>query len=414
MIYHCCDELRRNAVSEHPKLNGINYLEVVDRDLPDSDILLKQRTLLLRFLKPIAVFDEKNLILSGGDAGRNPRIDWAAPAIPVPKKLSAPEEANIKKIIDSLDKPDHFLVIRVDATGDYSNYRLKLVRSLNDKFPPMDYDPRLAEVEFSFKVECPSDFDCKTETFCPKEPGTIPDINYLAKDYESFRRLLLDRITHLVPDWRERSAADIGVTLAEVLAYAGDQLSYWQDAVATEAYLETARRRTSIRRHALLVDYHMHNGCNARTWVHIQVDADSVVLPQKGTRFYTHIPGLPNIIKPNSQDDNEALRQQPTVFEPIPIPIKDYEITLFKAHNRIRIYTWGDRKCCLLKGSTKATLAGHLPNLQPGDLLMFEEVKGPITGKTEDADSTRRHVVRLTTVNCFSPDDPNNLWLIRL
>ncbi len=35
--------------------------------------------------------------------------------------------------------------------------------------------------------------------------------------------------------------------------------------------LGTARRRVSVRRHARLVDYFMHEGCNARMWVHIDV-----------------------------------------------------------------------------------------------------------------------------------------------
>ena len=56
---------------------------------------------------------------------------------------------------------------------------------------------------------------------------------------------MLDRLAVTMPDWRERNPADLGVTLVELLAYAGDQLSYFQDAVATEAYLGTARRRTS-------------------------------------------------------------------------------------------------------------------------------------------------------------------------
>ena len=36
---------------------------------------------------------------------------------------------------------------------------------------------------------------------------------------------------------------DVGVMLVDLLAYVGDQLSYYQDAVATEAYLGTARQR---------------------------------------------------------------------------------------------------------------------------------------------------------------------------
>ena len=47
MMYHCCDPLRRNAVAAHPTLNGIDHLEVIDKDAPSAD--LRQRTLVLRF-----------------------------------------------------------------------------------------------------------------------------------------------------------------------------------------------------------------------------------------------------------------------------------------------------------------------------------------------------------------------------
>ena len=122
---------------------------------------------------------------------------------------------------------------------------------------------------------------------------------------------MLDRLTQLVPGWRERSAADLGVTLVELLAYVGDHLSYWQDAVATEAYLETARLRTSLRRHALLVDYHVHDGCNARVWLHVEVNAGGVALPKVGTRFYSRVPAAPRRITPGSRDDVAALPRAP-------------------------------------------------------------------------------------------------------
>ena len=82
---------------------------------------------------------------------------------------------------------------------------------------------------------------------------------------------ILDRLAVTAPAWKERHAADLGMVLAELLAYAGDHLSYRQDAVATEAYLKTARRRISVRRHLRLVDYRLHEGCNARAWVHVAV-----------------------------------------------------------------------------------------------------------------------------------------------
>lgn len=66
MSLHCCDRLRRNAVAAHPTLNGIDYLEVLDRDLPE-DHPYRQRTLFLHFLKPFATLDRDNLRLSGGE-----------------------------------------------------------------------------------------------------------------------------------------------------------------------------------------------------------------------------------------------------------------------------------------------------------------------------------------------------------
>ena len=94
-----------------------------------------------------------------------------------------------------------------------------------------------------------------------------PSIDYLAKDYQSFRQLMLDRLSATLPDWPERHAPDLGIAIVEALAYVADYLSYYQDGVATEAYLGTARRRISIRRHARLLDYILHEGCNARAWL---------------------------------------------------------------------------------------------------------------------------------------------------
>ena len=83
----------------------------------------------------------------------------------------------------------------------------------------------LAALDFSFKAECPSPFDCAAPD-APSAPRLFgPPIDYLAKDYQGFRRLMLDRLSLLVPGWTERSAADLGVALVELLAYAADNLS---------------------------------------------------------------------------------------------------------------------------------------------------------------------------------------------
>src|SRR5439155_2806963 len=185
--------------------------------------------------------------------------------------------------------------------------------------PPNGFDQVLSSITFSFKVNCPSDFDCKPQRVCPDEPPTPPEINYLAKDYASFRQLMLDRMAVLAPDWRERNAADLGVALVELLAYVGDYLSYQQDAVATESYLGTARRRVSVRRHARLVDYPMHDGRNARAWVQVRVSAlaNGLTLTKGAgrttTKLLTQVDALRNItvIRQESEAFGRALATRP-------------------------------------------------------------------------------------------------------
>ena len=284
---------------------------------------------------------------------------------------------------------------KLKEPGDFSIYTLSLVQGPFDSAAPDKIDPRLAAVDFSFKVECPSNFDCAPKHICPPEPRPQPEINYLAKDYASFRKLILDRMSLLVPDWRERNPADLGITLVELLAYIGDQLSYQQDAVATEAYLGSARKRVSLRRHARLVDYFVNDGTNARVWVQLITNADLVVVPAQA-QILGRLDRIPLRITPASQTLDEAMRSHPIVFETL------HEITLFTAHDTMSFYTWSDRQCCLPKGATTATLVGHLPDLPDSAVLIFEEQRGPLTGEEADADRTRRCAVRLTSVVTFA------------
>lgn len=394
----CCDANRRDAVREDGRFNGIDWLEVVDREAPVGSP--RQRTLLVRCLKPVTGLDRHHVMVAGGDRVRDIQVEWAmaADALTVPPANAAEAAA-----WGALPEPDHVLVVRVDREGDASPYHLHLVRGGGSMLPPQGFDPLLADVPFSFKVECESPFDCLQETSCPAPVESSPELDYLAKDYASFRRLLLDRMRQLVPGWREQSPADLGVTLVELLAYAGDLYSYRQDAIATEAYLATARSRVSLRRHARLVDYDVDDGANARAWVHLEVAADGASLdprPDAPNRawFLTRVDGVRSgALAPGSAALAAVLAEAPETFEPIyadgmmPIP-------LFVEHNEIRFYTYGERGCTVPAGATTATLHGHRQHLAPGMPLLLEEVKGVRTGLAADADPARRHVVRLTTV----------------
>ena len=402
MIYSCCNLNRKNAILANPAigLNGIDYLEVMDQTTSSTLGSPPQQTLLIYCLNALPTtftLSPSNVLINGGESITNVVAVWITPAsAPPPAPQTTTQE---QKYFATL--PANVLVVRTNKAGDFSSYTLRLVndavQAAEDPFDLTEvlsgFDPQLAEVSFSFKVECGPDFDCSPQAPACSPPAlTPPPINYQAKDYGSFRTLILDRLNQLLPAWAATSEADLGIALAELIAYAGDHLSYQQDAVATEAYLETARSRISLRRHALLVDYHVHDGCNARTWIQLQVAGSTgqgVFLDRTSTRFYTYAPGMPSGLAGNEE---AALSSGVQVFEPM------QDALLYPEHNQMSFYAWGDGNCCLPTGATEATLNGSFPNLQPGDVLIFKEVVGPQTGNRADADLRHRCAVRLTQV----------------
>ena len=200
-IYFCCDQLRRNAVNNHPTVNGIDFLEVLDNDAPLGSP--RQRTLLVRCLKAVPALTGDNVEIEGGERVKGIGVEWAFPAPLIPPELTNAAE---ETFFGLLDEPDHVLVVRTDSDGDFSTYRLRLATSPTDATPPPNFDTRLFQVDFSFKVECPTDFDCKPRRICPPEVPLRPEIDYLSKDFASFRRLMLDRISLLSPKWTQRNA----------------------------------------------------------------------------------------------------------------------------------------------------------------------------------------------------------------
>lgn len=372
MLFHCCDDRRRrNEIAARDDVNAIEFLEVLDS--PSMPIEERQRTLLVHFVNdPTALgIARENVHVDGGERIRSLRV--------VAAEL---------RVVDGFEDP--VLAVVVDRPGDFSTYTLRLAPTAGSALPGLD--PLLRAVDFSFKVNCETTFDPLQVTPCAAEPPDEPALDYLARDYASLRRLMLDRLALLAPSWQERNPADAGMALVELLAYVGDQLSYRQDAVATEAYLGTCRLRTSARRHARLVDYAMHDGCNARTWVQLRVAPGTPVLTLREATFYSIVPGVPEVFRRGSREQADAVAANATAFELMS------PVTLAPEHDAIRFYTWGARECCLPKGAVRASLRGELPNLVPGMVLVFKEVRSPRTGDPDDADLSHRHAVRITEV----------------
>lgn len=311
---------------------------------------------------------------------------------------------------------DDRLFVTLDRTGDTSRYTLSVVdtdpygRPGTEPFP--GFDQRYFSAGFDFRPDRPTPFDCKDERpDCPPAFPAAPVIDYTARDYDTIRRLILDRLALTTPDWVERNPADLGTTLVELLAHTADRISYQQDAVATEAYLDTARRRVSVRRHVRLIDYPMHDGVNARAFVAVETVREVTLGPGTYRFAAVDVRGLGPRDRPaigTVIDDRDLAvldeRGSVEVFEPV---VADEPLALRPEHNTIRFWTWGDEVCSLPEGATSATLRDAWADeecqvrtleLAPGDLLLIEEVLGARSGTPGDADPAHRQAVRLTSV----------------
>jgi hypothetical protein len=253
------------------------------------------------------------------------------------------------------------VLLTLDGDGDFSVYTLTVTGP--------DIDPFFDRRKLRFRLGCDERFDCRPPAVTPPPEPELPvTIDYLAKDYSSFRQALLDFIPTRLPAWTERSEADLGMMLLELFAYTGDNLSYMQDRVANEAYLATATQRRSVAEHLELIGYQMDEGASASTWLQFQVsDVQTVTRELKVTN-------LP-------KSDQEPL----VVFEPLAATRLD------PLHNQMLLFTWGNTDCCLPQSALSAALQGSFPDLKSGDYLLIDDGDG------------QRDVVRITEAPTIAP-----------
>src|SRR5262245_32981780 len=240
------------------------------------------------------------------------------------------------------------VLLTLDGLGDFSIYTLTVSGP--------HIDPFFTSQKLRFRLGCDDPFDGR-----PPLPTAVPEpelavaIDYLAKDYASFRQALLDFIPTRLPAWTERNEADIGMLLLELLAATADNLSYMQDRVANEAFLGSATQRRSVAGYLALIGYQMDEGASAYTWLQFQV-TEVQTLPDS--------PGF----KVSNSPSSEAERV--IVFETLG------RATLDPRHNAMFLYDWNNQDCCLPRQEHSAALIGSFEGLQAGDHLLFDDGRG--------------------------------------
>jgi hypothetical protein len=273
------------------------------------------------------------------------------------------------------------LRLTVLPIGDYSTYQLTVQFA--------DIDPLLSEIGFKFRPGC-FNLDCAGNDALPA-PLPVPDIDYLAKDYDSFKHVLMTAMQNRVPGWMPSSEADLDQVLIDLLAADADELSDFQDRVMSEAVLANARKRVSLARHARLMDYHIHQGNQASGWLALRLDPAVISATiNAGLGAWTG-------------EDWQSPGSQPFVSRE--------NVTCHRALNQLSLHAWGGSVTALEVGATQADLvipalvglptnanAILLRNLLNGGAprhLLIQQHLNPQTGNELGRDPTARQLLQL-------------------
>jgi hypothetical protein len=299
-------------------------------------------------------------------------------------RLVAPAGARKVSVVNATlagTAPEQYVTLELDVLPDAARYRLEVVPN-----SALRFDPLRMWLPVRLRPDCPELGSC----FAPPEPrpavAPSPVHDYTARDWSSLRRALVEFLVRDDPD-ADLSAADPTISLLELFAHVGDVLHYRLDRVATEAYLETARLRSSVRRHARLVDFRVTDGSAARTWVHLSV-ASSVTTPVAA-------------LVGDVATDETASPLAFAVEGPAGARVGDPALVAHAALGEIAVYDWGEPVCRLPAGATECVLIRPKPAdalgddwLQPGDALAFEVVAAYVAGTSAKPDWNRRWWLR--------------------
>ena len=115
-------------------------------------------------------------------------------------------------------------------------------------------------------------------------------INYTSRDFESIKNDLVNYAKRYYPTtFKDFSEASFGAMMMDLVAYVGDQLSFYSDFQANESYMDTAIRYENVLRLARIMGYRLPGSARSTGQVafYISVPADSsLVVIDKNSALY--------------------------------------------------------------------------------------------------------------------------------
>lgn len=122
-------------------------------------------------------------------------------------------------------------------------------------------------------------------------PG-LSTIAYRIGTFASFRETMLEAIASepALAALTTRQSDDYAITVTELFAAVGDVLTFYNERIANELYLRTARERDSLLRLTRLIGYRMRPGLAAQTMLAFTLDAGAETRIRKGLKVMS-VPG---------------------------------------------------------------------------------------------------------------------------
>jgi predicted phage baseplate assembly protein len=209
----------------------------------------------------------------------------------------------------------------------------------------------------------------------------LDQLRYRVGSFSSFRRTMLRRIPRIqieadgqtiaapLRTWSARDSDDYGIALIELWAYVADILTFYQERIANEAFIRTARQRASLVRLANLLNYQPAPGVAASAYMIFQMKDSSLAQIRAGFPLQ-HVPVAEE--KPQTFETSDRLvaqaiwnkfTPQPDQPQPVTFHIDQTTTRLAGARARIAVGDWvlimGAQRANAVPGSDEAGSEGY-------------------------------------------------------
>lgn len=159
-------------------------------------------------------------------------------------------------------------------------------------------------------------------------PG-LSEIAYRIGTFATFREAMLESIAQqaTLAGLTTRESDDYAITILELFAAAGDVLAFYNERIANELFLRTARERDSLLRLTRLIGYRLRPGLAAQTMLSFALDAGASTRIRKGFKVMS-VPGQeekPQIFETLEQIVANAEINEAAAFAP-PLPFNGFAL----------------------------------------------------------------------------------------